>query len=476
MRRAKIICTLGPSTFSEAQIENLIRAGMDIVRLNFSHGNDDTYRQVIQIIREKSKKLKKFVPILQDLQGPKIRIGELKKATITLKKGQKIMVTTQNIHGDEKKISIPYEPLPNLMDKGNRILIDDGLIELAVEDISGKEMKCRVLNEGILKAHKGVNVPYLKTDGVSLTAKDLKDLEFGLQHNVDFVALSFVRSVKDIENLRRKLPEMKGIGIIAKIEKREAVDVFDEILEVSDGIMVARGDLAVESSTEIVPCLQKEIIQKCNLALKPVITATQMLESMVTHPRPTRAEASDVANAVLDGSDALMLSSETATGNYPIETVQMMDRIIREVERHHHYHQKEYFFSPHIGYPEYKMSEPGDGSMENAACQLAQGIGAKIISCLSEQGRSAVRLARYRPRQPIIAFTYDIQTQRKLSLVWGVQCYLMKNLLKRGKVFNFLKIVLKRLKWVEDGDRIVVTTGVFTHSPDTTRIIKVHEI
>ena len=474
-RRAKIVCTLGPATFSEMVIEKLIRSGMDVARLNFSHGDNQTYKNVIQILREKSKKIKKQITIIQDLQGPKIRVGNL-KADLFVKEGQKIKVTTRDIEGFGDILPIPYAPLRHALEKENRILIDDGLIELEVIQGGGTEILCRVLNPGVIKSHKGVNLPYLKGNAPTMTQKDLKDLAFGIREGVDFIALSFVRSAKDISFLRTKIPKTSGIGIIAKIEKKEALDHFDEILDAADGIMVARGDLAIESSMEMVPCLQKEIIQKCNIALKPVITATQMLESMVEHPRPTRSETSDVANAALDGTDALMFSAETASGAYPIESVKMMDTIIQEVERHHHYHEKEFFFKPHMGYAKSKFAV-GDGSMEGAACHLAQGIGASFICCLSEKGRSAVRLSKHRPRQPIIALTHDPKTLNKLSLVWGVRAYLIKNLLKRGKIYNLIqRILLKDLKLGHAGDKIVITTGVFTKSPETTRIIKVHTL
>lgn len=482
MRHAKVICTIGPATFSPKIIEDLIIVGMDVARLNFSHGDSSTYERVIRTIREKSRKLKKPVTIIQDLQGPKIRTGKLCVEKIPLKKGAHILITTQNVIGDEKMISIPYLPLPRLLKKGNSILIDDGLIELRVLETKSHFIECVVINGGNLREHKGVNIPYIKTKGEALTFKDKKDLAFGIRQGIDFVAMSFVRRGDDIETLRRRIPKSKNIGIIAKIEKREAIDHFDEILEVSDAIMVARGDLAVESSSEVVPCLQKEIIQKCNRAMKPVITATQMLESMAKHPRPTRAEASDVANAVLDGSDALMLSSETAFGKYPIESVVMMDKIIREIEHHqHHYAKKRFFIEPHLVERhvlsvDEKKIESNMGVIEKAACQIAEGFHTKLICCLTETGRSAAYLSSAKPRQPIIALTDQQSTLRKLSLVWGVYCYYIKNLLRDAKIFNSIRKRLLELKMVKRGDQIVVTTGVFTRSQNTTRITKVHEI
>ncbi len=463
-RRAKIVCTLGPATFSKEAIEKLIRAGMDVARLNFSHGDYSIYKKVIRNIRVLSRKLKKQIVIMQDLQGPKLRVGELAEETVLLKSGKKITITTRPILGHEKLISVPYKPLPHFLHKGNSILIDDGLIELKVLRKKKNMIECVVVNGGVLKEHKGVNIPYVKRKESALTLKDKKDLAFGVRHGVDIVALSFIRSSNDILELKRIIPKSRKISIVAKIEKPEALDHFDKILEVSDGIMVARGDLAVESSTEVVPVLQKQIIQKCNEALKPVITATQMLESMIVAPRPTRAEASDVANAVFDGSDALMLSAETATGQHPIQAVAMMDKIIRQMEQHHG-----------IG----RGSLPPQGqtrATEKAACDIAEESGAKLICCLTEKGRSAAMLSQCRPKQPIIAFTHEPATVKKLALCWGVETFLFKNLLKSRDIFKSIAQHLLQLKMVKKGDRIVITTGVFTHSPNTTRIVKLHRI
>ena len=475
IRKAKIVCTMGPATFSESAIARLIRAGMDIARLNFSHGDYEDYKRLIKTIRRQSKKLGRPVTILQDLQGPKIRTGKLKTSSIKIKNGELLTITTKNIFGDDKRISIPYKPLPQLLKKGNSILMDDGLLELKVLSTSKEEIRCRIIAGGILKEHKGVNIPYVKREVPALTKKDIKDLKFGLKNNVDHIALSFVRSEHDIRALKRRIPKNKKVCIIAKIEKPEAIDHLDEILQEVDGIMVARGDLAVETSTEAVPRLQKEIIYKCNRAFKPVITATQMLESMVEHPRPTRAEASDVANAVIDGSDALMLSAETATGKYPIKTVEMMDRIIRDVESIYDQEESHSFVDihhHHDGDHEFHVR-----ATERAACDIAQEVGAKLICCLTEKGRSARILSEARPRQPIIAFTSDELTLKKLSLVWGVQAYLFKGLTKKtGQLFKAIRIKLMQLGLVHCDDRIVITTGVFTHSPDTARVVKLHKI
>lgn len=475
-RRAKIVCTLGPATFSANMIEKLIRAGMDVARLNFSHGDHATYQRVIRTVRQIAQKLGKTITIVQDLQGPKIRTGKLNDNKIVLKPRQRILLTTKNIIGNEKVISVPYRPLPRLLKKGNLILIDDGLIELKVLRTNTHSIECVVITGGDLRENKGVNLPYIKTVHSAMTSKDQKDLLFGIRAKVDFVAISFVCRAHDILALRKRIPKTSQIGVIAKIEKREAIDHFDDILEVSDAVMVARGDLAVECSSEVVPCLQKEIISKCNRALKPVITATQMLESMVKNPRPSRAEASDVANAVLDGSDALMLSSETAFGRHAVESVTMMDKIIREVEHHHYFVERKIFDEPHLELKSSREPHFRSGSIEHAACQIAQGVEAKLICCLTEKGRSAMLISRSRPKQPIIALTDQRSTMKKLSLVWGTRCYFIKRLFNNLHLFRRIRERLLELKLVKRGDSIVVTTGVFTHAPDTERITKVHQV
>ena len=478
-RHAKIVCTLGPATFSRSAIEELMLKGMDIARLNFSHGDYRIYQRVIDAVRKSSRKLGKPVTIIQDLQGPKIRTGELIGKQVFLEEGQRIRITTRKMLGNGKMFSIPYASFPQWLRKGNLILIDDGLIELRVLKIEKGIVACRVVAGGMLHEHKGVNLPYVKIRGEPLTLKDKRDLAFGIRHGVDFVAMSFVCDPNDIRELKKRIPKSSSIGVIAKIEKPEAIDKFDEILAISDAIMIARGDLAVESSTEVVPCLQKEIIQKCHRAMKPVITATQMLDSMVSHPRPTRAEASDVANAVLDGSDALMLSAETASGHYPFQSVAMMDKIIREVEHHHRFLKEGSVMAPHLGIkplPLPKERDPISGVIERAACQIADGIDARLICCLTETGRSAVYLSHARPRQPIVALTHQQRTLKRLSLVWGVHCFYIQDMVRNAKIFNRVRKRLLELRVVKSGDRIVVTTGVFTHSPNTTRITKVHQI
>ena len=334
MRRTKIVCTLGPATSTRERLSALIRGGMNVARFNFSHGTHAEHAALMSTLREVAKEQGEFIAIMQDLQGPKIRTGKLRDKQITLKTGDKFVITAADVLGDNQQVSTTYQDLPNDVKTGDRILLADGLIELRVEKVSGQEVTCLIVNGGSLGEHKGINLPGVKVSAPSLTEKDKEDLQFGIAQQVDYVALSFVRRAEDIEDLRAILNNAGSKAkIIAKLERPEAIDNLDTILNVSDCVMVARGDLGVELSPECVPVIQKHIISRANQLNVPVITATQMLESMIINPRPTRAEASDVANAILDGSDAVMLSGETSIGAYPVETVQMMSGIAVDVEK-----------------------------------------------------------------------------------------------------------------------------------------------
>ncbi|MEJ2628189.1 MAG: pyruvate kinase, partial [bacterium] len=333
-RRAKIVCTLGPSTNTHEKIAALAKAGMDVARLNFSHGTHREHENIIKIIRRVSKELNRPIAILQDLQGPKIRVQTFSQGSVDLKSGNDFILTTRNVKGDEKRVSVSYTSFNRDVQVGDIILLDDGLIRLKVKKIEGKDVHCRVIYGGILSDHKGVNLPGSRLSVKALTQKDKKDLEFGLEKEVDYIALSFVQQPKDIKEIKSLIAKhKKNIPVVAKIEKPQAVETIDEIVEIADVIMIARGDLGVELNPEEVPAIQKHIISLCNQKGVPVITATQMLDSMIHNPRPTRAEASDVANAILDGTDAVMLSGETAAGQYPVESVKMMHRIICLIEK-----------------------------------------------------------------------------------------------------------------------------------------------
>ncbi|HUJ31753.1 MAG TPA: pyruvate kinase [Candidatus Acidoferrum sp.] len=411
-RRAKIVCTLGPATSSAKIIDHLVRVGMDVARLNFSHGTPAEHAHSAAAVRRASGHYEKPIAILADLQGPKIRTGPLMGGRpVRLRFGQRLTVTTGHISGTADVISTTFRELPKVVKKGDRILLSDGVIELRVISARGTDVVCQVENGGELGEHKGINLPGVRLRIPSLTPKDRRDLAFALKLGVDYVALSFVRTAADVRAAKAAIARAgKATPVVAKIEKPEAVENLDEILSVADVVMVARGDLGVEMSPENVPVVQKQIISRARNALVPVITATQMLDSMQKNPRPTRAEASDVANAVFDGSDALMLSGETAAGNYPLESVRMMDRIICAAESSMADHLRPARFA------ELHISE----AVAEAICHAAEELRMRVISVFTETGFSARLVSKYRPRVPIVAFTPNPGTRRKLSLLWGV--------------------------------------------------------
>src|ERR1700733_276885 len=410
-RHSKIVCTIGPATWTATMIERLIEAGMDVARLNFSHGTHAEHAGRIAVLREAAIKHQKPIAILGDLQGPKIRTGPLEgKTPVELKTGQRFVITTAKVMGDANRVSTTFRPLPREVHRGNRILLSDGLIELRVMQVMGEKVVTEVVNGGVLGEHKGINLPGVQLRVPALTAKDRADLAFALKEGVNYVAVSFVRHAEDVV-LAKALIRRAGrdTPVIAKLEKPEAIENLDAILRVADGVMVARGDLGVEMNPERVPVVQKMIIAKAREARRPVITATQMLESMTQNPRPTRAEASDVANAVFDGSDALMLSAETAAGKYPVESVQMMDRIIREAES-----------------SQFQVLRPCAAQFniaETAAeliCHASEELKMKVIAVFTETGSTGRLISKHRPRPPIIAFSTIQETRCQLSLYWGV--------------------------------------------------------
>src|SRR3990172_5108136 len=413
--RTKIIATLGPASNTPEMIESLIVAGMDIARLNFSHGSTEDHRRTIRNVRAASRKALKDVGILLDLQGPKIRIGKLEQRTILLEEGQSFIITTRDVPGTNMVVSTNYEGLPRDLAKGARILMDDGLLELDVRKISGTEIYCKVVRGGELSEKKGINVPGTKLAIQSLTDKDREDLATGIAEGVDFVAISFIRTAEDVLSVKEIIKrERASIPVIAQIEKPEAIENLEEILKVADGVMVARGDLGVEISLEQVPIIQKEIIRRCNEEAIPVITATQMLESMIQNPRPTRAEASDVANAILDGTDAIMLSGETAIGKYPLEAVTTMVRIAEEIEQ-------ATFAGPWRS-PFHVRVTSGDvtDAVSHATCETAHALKAAAIIAATASGTTARNVAKYRPHVPILAPTFNPIVERQLRLSWGV--------------------------------------------------------
>ena len=462
-RRTKILVTIGPASGTPERLAELVAAGMDGARLNFSHGAHEQHRAWAEAIRAAAENAGRPLALVADLQGPKLRVGDL-DAPRTLERGEEIVVAAEESSRDG---DLPVAPavIGDVLSPGNDVLIDDGLVRLRVEEVEDGRARCSVVVGGLVSSHKGVNLPGVPLPIPSLTPKDVSDLELALELGVDYVALSFVRSAADVRDLRRLIEQAGShADVIAKIEKAEAVAVLDQILEETDAIMVARGDLGVEIGVAEVPLLQKRIIMRSLEEGKPVITATQMLESMIEHAEPTRAEASDVANAVLDGSSALMLSGETAVGAYPVAAVAYMDRIARAVE-------------PSLGYrhelPE-ADEEPSVGrAMSNAACDLAETLHAAAIIVPTATGRTASAVARLRPRRPIVALTHNQYAIQQMALEWGVIPLLVKEASDVQDLWGLSIDAARDAGVVDQGDRVVLTAGTSVNIPGSTNVIKV---
>ena len=453
-----------------------------MIRLNFSHGNFEEHLKVVKTVRKIAKEIDKPVAVFQDLQGPKIRVGNLASEFLEINAGEELFLTTEEITGgiidNQKIISIDYKNLHKEAKPGDRILLDDGLMELKVEKIDGMKISTRVINGGKLKPRKGVNLPHIKLNISAITEKDKNDLRFAFDNDLDYVALSFVRSAGDIlELFEIMLKEYdRKIPIIAKIEKPEAFEDIDNIIKTADAIMVARGDLGVETSPQEVPIMQKNIIRKCNILGKPVITATQMLESMITNPRPTRAEANDVANAILDGTDAVMLSGETASGKYPIESVKMMNDIALQVESSSIF--KGYVFKKNLSFEDrVQLSyESIEEAVSFATIELADKINSKYIVTFTHSGGTARKISKYRPMMPVMAFSPVEATVRRLSLVWGVTPIVLGGVFSIDEVLEGTSEVLKFKELVQEGDFVVITAGIPLGEPGSTNMIKVVKI
>ncbi|MEW9701132.1 pyruvate kinase [Paenibacillus sp. SI8] len=470
MRKTKIICTMGPACDSIPTLKELIRAGMSVARLNMAHGDLDEHRGRIQRVRQAAQELGVTIPILMDIKGPEIRIGQLEGASYDLQKGDKIVLTTEQIIGDSSRVSVNYPGLPQDVQPGNLVLIDDGSIELEVEEINGTEVTCVVLNQSVLKQRKGVNLPGVRISLPGVTDRDIMHLQFGVEENISIVAMSFVRNGNDVQEVRDILAK-HGAGftpIISKIENEEGMANFASILEASDGIMVARGDLGVEIPTEEVPIAQKEMIRLCNLAGKPVITATQMLDSMQRNPRPTRAEVSDVANAVLDGSDVVMLSGETAAGKYPVESVTMMATIAERVEQTM---ERNASVDAHLN---------SNNEVTEVLCQAvvssANKLHAAAILTPTESGFTARMIAKYRPEAPILAITSNEYAINFLSMVQGV-------IPIHGEVCDSTDSMIRSaiqqaetLGYVKKGDLTIVSAGIPIGKSGTTNLLKVERV
>ena len=470
MRKTKIICTIGPASRSEAMLKALVAAGMNVARLNFSHGTHEEHREAIQRIRALCKREGRPIGILQDLGGPKIRTGVISDGSMRIQDGEELLLTPDEALHGQGTVYVSYPRLLEDVKPGERVLLDDGAIRLHVVEQLSDRLRCRVQVGGSISSHKGVNLPDSILHVPAMTDKDREDLRFGVAQGVDWVALSFVQSPDDLLEAKALIrAEGSDIPVIAKIEKREALAHLDEIINISDGIMVARGDLGVEAALEDVPMVQKHIIKLANQMGKPVITATQMLDSMRAHPYPTRAEVSDVANAILDGTDAVMLSQETAVGDFPIESVAMMGRIAEKVEASINYGVLLQEQTPAFG------SSVAD-AVSHASCEAAHDLNAAAIITCTMSGSTARMVARYRPRPRIIAATPNSKTMARLCLSWGVEPVHLGSIRDTDDMTEqCIRIALEK-KWVKGGDRVVITAGVPLEVPGTTNLLKVHDI
>ena len=471
MRKTKIICTLGPASETEQVLREMIEAGMNVARFNFSHGSHEEHLKRLKLVKKLRKEMDVSLGALLDTKGPEIRLGKIEGGKTVLKDGDPFTLTTEQIVGDNTRASVSFQDLTKDVKEGDRILIDDGLIELQVQKVSDKEIQCVVLNGGPISDHKGVNVPNVELSMPYLSDKDRDDIKFGIEAGFDFIAASFTRCAQDILQIREILEEngCNTIKIIAKIENAQGVNNIDEILRVSDGIMIARGDMGVEIPLEDVPIIQKMIIQRVYNSGKYVITATQMLDSMMNHPRPTRAEATDVANAIYDGTSVIMLSGETAAGKYPVESVKTMARIAERTEEDINYRRR---------FREYDSAQNRDvtNAISHATCSAAYDLEASAIITVTQSGQTARMISKYRPQMPIIGCTTQMATYRHLSMSWGVMPVLCEEQNTEDALFKHAMARSKECGFVKDGDLVVITAGVPLGISGTTNMMKVHVV
>ena len=467
IKRTKIVCTLGPASESEEVLRELIKSGLNVCRMNFSHGSHEEHKGRMDLVKKVREELGQPTAILLDTKGPEIRTGQFDSPEVLLEEGQTFTITMKDVMGNKEMCTVSYKGLADDVKPGNTILIDDGLVGLTVKEVNGDDIVCEVQNSGIVKNHKGVNVPGVKVNLPAITEKDRRDIEFGIEQGIDFIAASFVRKVSDVLAIREILEENNAtdIKIISKIENQEGVDNLDEIIAISDGIMVARGDLGVEIPTEEIPVVQKLMIKKCNEAGKPVITATQMLDSMIRNPRPTRAEVTDVANAIYDGTDAIMLSGETAAGKYPVEAVKTMAQIAKRSEETIDYNKA----------LRNKMSLASNvtDAISYATCTTAMDLKAKAILSSTSSGHTARMVSKFRPDCPIVATTSDDRVMRQLSLTWGVLPIKREKSTTTDQVISNAIEAAKAADYVNSEDLVVVTAGVASGISGTTNLIKV---
>lgn len=469
MRKTKIICTLGPAVDNEDMLRKLMLGGMDVARINFSHGTLDEHKIRVDLFKKIKDELKLPIPLLLDTKGPEIRTGKFVTGEVELKEGGSFVLVNEDIVGDNTRSTVTYKELYKDVRKGGRILINDGLVELEVAEVKGPDIYCTVLNGGVIGNNKGINVPDIHIHLPSITEKDIEDIIFGIENDFDFIAASFVRKAADVIEIKKVLEKYGGHGIkvIAKIENREGIQNFEEIIKVADGIMVARGDLGVEIPVEEVPIVQKQLIESCYRNGKPVITATQMLDSMIRNPRPTRAEASDVANAIYDGTSVIMLSGETAAGKYPLETLEMMCKIAETAENSRDYWKS--FSTMH-----YDIMASVTNAISHATCTTALDLQASAIITVTQTGHTARMISRFRPACPIIATTTDARVHRQLMLSWGVIPYLVREAYSTDEMFDMGVEKALESGLVKNGELVVITAGVPIGISGTTNILKVH--
>ena len=469
-KRTKIVCTLGPASDKEDVLTQLVENGLNVCRFNFSHGSHEEHKVRLDLVKKVREKLNQPIAILLDTKGPEIRTGQFAEPEVLLEEGQKFTITMNDVIGTKEMCTVSYKDLAKDVVSGDTILIDDGLVGLRVEEVNGEDIICVVENSGIVKNHKGVNVPGVKINLPAITPKDRSDIEFGISQGIDFIAASFVRKASDVLAIREILEENNAtdIQIISKIENQEGVDNLDEILEVSDGIMVARGDLGVEIPTEEIPVVQKMMIKRCNEVGKPVITATQMLDSMIRNPRPTRAEVTDVANAIYDGTDAIMLSGETAAGKYPVEAVKTMATIAKRTEQTLDYNR--------ILKENSKNNNTVTDAISHATCSTAVDLNASAIITSTSTGYTARMVSKFRPNCPIIATTNNEKVMRQLGLSWGVYTVKSKKAINTDEVIENSIDAAKNAKYINNGELVVITAGVPVGVSGTTNLIKVHVI
>jgi len=470
MRRSKIVCTLGPAVDTHEMLVSMIEAGMNVARFNFSHGTHAEHQGRYDRVRAASKETGRAIGVLADLQGPKIRLETFAEGPVELERGDEFVITTEDVPGDKQICGTTYKGLPGDVSRGDQILINDGNVELKVLDVEGPRVRTIVVEGGVVSDHKGINLPGAAVNVPALSEKDVEDLRFALRMGADMVALSFVRDAKDVADVHRVMDEEgRRVPVIAKVEKPQAVDNMEDVVMAFDAVMVARGDLAVEYPLEKVPMVQKRLIELCRRNAKPVIVATQMMESMITNSRPTRAEASDVANAILDGADAVMLSAESSVGAYPVETVKTMSKIVTAAEQE----LLSKGLQPLV--PGKKPRTQG-GSVARAACEIADFLGGRGLVAFTQSGDTARRLSRYRAQQPIIAFTTDENTRNQLTLSWGVESHVVPFVNSTDEMVDMVDQEIATINRFNPGDIVIITAGSPPGVPGTTNMLRVHHI